>query len=265
MGIVAGALSTLGSLLLSHQQQEQNENMWDKQNEYNKPVNQIRRLREAGLNPATLLAQGSVDNVNSSPPQSADMSAGLSAASESFLNSLTMSNLKEQNKNLKMQNDVLKEDARSKQLDNDLKEVENRNEREKLDAAFNSYVNIDSDGKISYGSLTPDGEFVPMFDDKGDDNPHLIQLLYRNTIRDAIKEGFEVDRTYLLKNLDNIENAIKEEYGKQNAHAVIEQLKASANESNENAHAVRLDNEIFDNLGLGSKTMLNLLIRVLTK
>lgn len=48
--------------------QEYNERMWHMQNEYNSPVQQMARLREAGINPATSFGQIASGSTSKSPP-----------------------------------------------------------------------------------------------------------------------------------------------------------------------------------------------------
>ncbi len=86
--LVSGGLSLLGGLLgnksdrdsvsaanaanlrLAEYQYSKNLEMWNKQNEYNKPINQMARLKEAGLNPNLVYGSGSVaGNTTSSAPE----------------------------------------------------------------------------------------------------------------------------------------------------------------------------------------------------
>ena len=58
-------ISSLVTGLTNHQisqgQMEHEEAMMDKQNEYNLPVNQLQRLKDAGINPTSLgMGQGTV-------------------------------------------------------------------------------------------------------------------------------------------------------------------------------------------------------------
>lgn len=53
------------NLQLMHDQQYWQERMWDKNNEYNTPKNQIQRLKDAGLNPNLMYGQGTVGNSSS--------------------------------------------------------------------------------------------------------------------------------------------------------------------------------------------------------
>lgn len=50
-----------------------NENMWNKQNEYNLPVNQVARLKAAGINPSAVFGSGSVSEAGSLTSPSAPM------------------------------------------------------------------------------------------------------------------------------------------------------------------------------------------------
>ena len=74
--LVAGGTSLIGGLLghkgqsdankanlqIAREQMQWNEDMWNKQNEYNTPAAQIQRMRQAGLNPALMYTQGNVGN-----------------------------------------------------------------------------------------------------------------------------------------------------------------------------------------------------------
>lgn len=71
------------------------EEMWNKQNEYNLPVNQLQRLKSAGLNPNLVLGQngmstqgasfgGNVGNPQMTSPQYGDMLKGIGSAVEMY-------------------------------------------------------------------------------------------------------------------------------------------------------------------------------------
>lgn len=72
---VSGGFGLLGSYLnykynqkLAEQQNAYNLQMWNLNNEYNKPLNQMKRYEEAGLNPALMYGQVT-PGTSSSPPQ----------------------------------------------------------------------------------------------------------------------------------------------------------------------------------------------------
>ena len=54
-------------LQMMREQNAWNENMWNKQNEYNTPANQMKRFEAAGLNPNLVYGQGSSGNASSAP------------------------------------------------------------------------------------------------------------------------------------------------------------------------------------------------------
>lgn len=65
----------------SNRQRQFSESMWNKQNAYNTPANQIKRLKEAGLNPALMYGQGTVGNAEKAmgyqQPQLENIGAGV--------------------------------------------------------------------------------------------------------------------------------------------------------------------------------------------
>ena len=67
--ILSAALTTAGNIALSERQRKQNEALQDKMNQYNLPVNQVQRLKDAGINPNSLsMGQGSDIPGNTSAP-----------------------------------------------------------------------------------------------------------------------------------------------------------------------------------------------------
>lgn len=62
----------------------------NKQNEYNKPVNQIKRLREANLNPALVYGNGGVSNTSAGPSGGNQAQTFKNNASFDFLGKLSM-------------------------------------------------------------------------------------------------------------------------------------------------------------------------------
>lgn len=78
-GSLIGGAFNLGGMALQHKynkemadiQNQYNIDMWNRQNEYNSPVQQMNRLKEAGLNPNLMYSQGTVGNASSAPQMSA--------------------------------------------------------------------------------------------------------------------------------------------------------------------------------------------------
>lgn len=66
---------------LSREEYARNLSQWQIEQEYNKPINQMERLREAGINPHLAYAKGSFDNTSPRSPQYQAPTYGLGQAS----------------------------------------------------------------------------------------------------------------------------------------------------------------------------------------
>lgn len=131
-GVTGGDLLGLGASLFNtgmnaYSQREANKatrDLWREQAEYNKPINQMARYQEAGLNPNLIYSQGNPGNMTSSPtmqPTHFDFDPN-----KQFVLSATRQNMIAQNANLQKQNTLLqsqgslaKEQARKLALEND--------------------------------------------------------------------------------------------------------------------------------------------------
>lgn len=69
LGFGSNESTNKANMRLAEYQYDRNLEMWNLANEYNKPANQVKRLRDAGLNPALLYGSGSVANTSQSIPQ----------------------------------------------------------------------------------------------------------------------------------------------------------------------------------------------------
>lgn len=97
------------------QQKNDNLDFWNKQNEYNDPANQMKRLQAAGLNPNLVYGNGSAVNT-ASPISKADMqkpdTQALRVERTGWMDKIYDYQIKKQTvDNLKAQNTVLLEDA----------------------------------------------------------------------------------------------------------------------------------------------------------
>lgn len=79
-----GALDTLMGKDTMREQNEFNLNMWNLQNEYNTPINQMKRYEEAGLNPLLIYNQGNPGNATGHPVSASPKESGASALSKVF-------------------------------------------------------------------------------------------------------------------------------------------------------------------------------------
>jgi len=66
--IVSGLFGNRARKRESQRQREWTESMWERQNAYNTPAMQMKRLREAGLNPALMYGQGTTGNAEKALP-----------------------------------------------------------------------------------------------------------------------------------------------------------------------------------------------------
>lgn len=94
LGLMSTIYTNQSNRQLSDEQRDWSESMQDKQNSYNTPSAQMQRLREAGLNPASLaMSQGMQVQGNTSAPvtpyQVPQMLDPMSIASNSFLQMMT--------------------------------------------------------------------------------------------------------------------------------------------------------------------------------
>lgn len=105
--VLSAAATTAGNIALSERQRKQNEALQDKMNQYNLPVNQVQRLKDAGINPNSLsMGQGSAIPGNTSAPinpySTPSLNDPMSLISNSFL-SMQQGTTEEQMRELRKQ------------------------------------------------------------------------------------------------------------------------------------------------------------------
>lgn len=182
--ITGGDILGLGASLFNtgmnaQSQREANEataRLWREQAFYNKPINQMARYQEAGLNPNLMYSQGNPGNMTSSPtmqPVRYDFDPN-----KQFVLSATRQNLVAQNDNLHQQNTLLQnqgslaaEQARKMKLENDFFEKNGYYPGNELPWArtvktlWNYITGLpevfnDETGRQSRGALPPRGRVV---------------------------------------------------------------------------------------------------------
>lgn len=106
-----------------------NIDLWKMQADYNKPINQLARLREAGLNPNLIYGSGGVQNTISSAPKMEgykfNLPDGVMAYQQILNGEKQRELLQAQIDNEKKKGPVLQETATAKKLDNEYKQIEN--------------------------------------------------------------------------------------------------------------------------------------------
>lgn len=135
VGSVIGAgsqhKSNKSNIELAKYQFDRDVEMWNMQNEYNTPLQQMSRLREAKLNPNLVYGTGAVGNVTSAPPKfnapTLKPYTGFSEdLSRSVMNAFNAQNLYEQNKNIQKQNEVLDSTAELNKTRAQAQNIENK-------------------------------------------------------------------------------------------------------------------------------------------
>ena len=109
-GLLGAVISGIYNRKQQQRSQQWSEQMWNKQNEYNLPINQVQRLKEAGINPnlafgSAASAMGtsvpSVPRYSDSPDFGAAVSSGIHGYMERrFERMQVLNNIREQNANI---------------------------------------------------------------------------------------------------------------------------------------------------------------------
>ena len=144
---LGGLASTALGLANASEQRSYDYQMWLKQQEYNKPVNQVKRLREAGLNPALALNQITTGTADShaggqEPYDFSPLQQGLSAAGTLMSQrDLVQAQAKEHSANADLQAyNVAMADAREKRsIETYILDLEERKARIRESAKSNEF------------------------------------------------------------------------------------------------------------------------------
>lgn len=115
------------NLMLAQMQNEWNQNQWERENEYNTPLNQMKRFKEAGLNPDLIYGQGTSGNAM-------QLSGGLTAGAPSSPTDFTALGQKMsigdalrqslQTDLMRAQIDNIKADSESKRIGNETNKID---------------------------------------------------------------------------------------------------------------------------------------------
>lgn len=117
--IAAQKLANQGNMELAAYQYDRQLDMWNQYNAYNTPASQMKRYKDAGLNPNLIYGQGSSGNASSYPQyeaptlgaytgQKSALGVGVANALNSLSSSASVQNLLQQNENLKTQSDAVR-------------------------------------------------------------------------------------------------------------------------------------------------------------
>lgn len=126
-------------------QNEYSWSMWNATNEYNKPINQMKRFEEAGLNPNLIYGQSNTTSQGSVP----SVQPTRSNLSQALMNYYTMKNLDVQNKHLSLQNDA--------------QEMQNKKYRKDLETYFKTNIWPSDGNPLAQFLVNMSGEFFDHF------------------------------------------------------------------------------------------------------
>lgn len=128
--------------------QQRNARYWA---EYNSPVNQIARLREAGLNPALVYGNGTAVTTydGKTPVSGLSNNPKITDGLSSLLMGAQVKNLRKQDELLESQKKSVEEDIKSKQLDNARKQASNP-----IQMGMNDLQSIINDNNLKLEEIT---------------------------------------------------------------------------------------------------------------
>ena len=175
--------------------------MWEKNNEYNDPAQQMARLQNAGINPHLAYSQGGVTNTSSSPASSNASSMPEGRAPQLDVNAMLNARLiGEQINNIKA--DTMKKEAEAKNIGTDTegktlangittKVLENWNDTYEADMSYKK-----SSTSVNYSNIQVNDKKIEVSDM---DIKRTTQEI-TNMISHNVKLGAEIDEIISRKN-----------------------------------------------------------------
>lgn len=209
LGMVSNFLGTeqnnASSMELARYQNEWNLEQWHRENEYNKPVNQVKRLVEAGINPRSQGQVSSMPSASSPQAANADYQSPLNSVSGSLQNMVQMiMQAKSLQKDVELKDSQIEENrAGALKLLGDSDLLHDKRLFEQF--RFENWVHrqgilltpgsrsYDSNGRMKYslGSYTFDPEYFGL--DSKKDNETLQAIFVDNELR-RLKRNYERDQ-----------------------------------------------------------------------
>lgn len=127
-------------------QNQYNIDMWNRQNEYNSPVQQMNRLKEAGLNPNLMYGQGTVGNASSAPHLSAPNAPDVQGAVRDAAKAINPFQIMEMV--IKLRKDLA--DAESAEQRANILGIQGLVAGSEVNALLDPLYEVDLDGNISF-------------------------------------------------------------------------------------------------------------------
>ena len=225
------------NLMLAQMQNEWNQNQWERENEYDSPVNQMKRFKEAGLNPDLIYGQGTSGNAMQ---LSGGLTAGAPSSPTDFTalgQKMTLGDAIRSSLDTEMQQAQI--DAIRANTKKTLSETEGQNysnEILKSDAKFRDAINqgnIDTGNmNIALGNTTINEKNENITKIRKECSILDQNLTNLKHYADLIKQKIENVR------LDNVLKVLDSQVHEKRTQAYIENLMASANLSRKSAHRI---------------------------
>ena len=189
--IIGTGMNIVGGLFSNHQQQK-NARYWAN---YNSPINQMKRLKEAGLNPALVYGNG-----NAAATYDADTSVQSISGGQPNNRSLSPQEFKV----LKSQADLQDSQAQSNYADKALK----MSQKKQVDTAT-AGLELDNKRKFAADPVAM-GEVDKKLRDAELEAKNIANKVNKELARIGVDKGYFLDNTFNQWNRDNISNMLLE-------------------------------------------------------
>ena len=201
------------NLMLAQQQNQWNQEQWERENEYNTPVNQIQRMKDANLNPDLVYGNGAVQSISASSPQ---MTSGAPSSpvdmsvlgqkmtiGQAIEYSIRLATMKAQADNIRADTEKKRQETYGQQLSNDFTELANQ---------------LDLDAKVLANNLSAQQQEFAI---------EQFNLL---------KQQIQTEKAKLLSmDLDNVRKRIENSFKDKELSAIVKKLEEDAKISEQDA------------------------------
>lgn len=201
------------NLMLAQQQNQWNQEQWERENEYNTPVNQIARMKEAKLNPDLAYGNGAGQSLSASSPQMtsgapsnpADMSplGQKMTLGQAIQHTLQSDMMQAQIDNIRADSEKKRKETYGQQLSNEFTELANQ---------------LDLDAKVLANNLSAQQQEFAI---------EQFNLL---------KQQIQTEKAKLLSmDLDNVRKRIENSFKEKELCAIVKKLENDAKISEQDA------------------------------
>lgn len=201
------------NLMLAQQQNQWNQDQWERENEYNTPVNQIKRMKDANLNPDMAYGNGAAQSIAaSSPPMTSGASSNPADMSplgqkmtlgQAIQQTLQSDMIQAQIDNIRADSEKKRKETYGQQLSNEFTELANQ---------------LDLDAKVLANNLSAQQQEFAI---------EQFNLL---------KQQIQTEKAKLLSmDLDNVRKKIENSFKDKELSAIVKKLENDAKISEQDA------------------------------